>query len=118
MVLVALIGVFIGGLKLMDGSQLRTKASNVGREVLEAIADEGGFDFVPTTDSFFDGVAPTPTRQSFPPPPYPQAEREGRTFTVSVETSTLTERTRAVLVTVTWGEEGSVQLERTFNAVE
>ena len=59
-VILTIVGVFIGGLKLMNNSKVRTAASNVGKEVLEAIEDEGGFVAIPEQETIFDGAVPAP----------------------------------------------------------
>jgi len=109
----SLMAVFIGGLRLMSRSEVRTSASNLGNAVLESITDIGGFHAIPDTDRTFDGNVPDPTSSGFPPSPYPgNAE-----FTITVETKIVTASTRAVQVTVRW-DEGRVQLEKVFNEVE
>lgn len=114
-VILTIVGVFIGGLKLMNNSKVRTGASNIARQVLEAIEDEGGFVALPDEESLFDGAVPTPAVEGFPPAPYPVAQADGRDFTVVVETRNLGARARAVLVTVNW-DDRSLKLEKVFHA--
>lgn len=109
----SMIAVFMGGLNLMAKSEQRTQASNLGTEVLESIADQGGFHSLPETDIVFNGRNNDPEVDGFPPPPYPGNDD----YSVTVESRVLTDRTRAVQVTVGWTE-GQIKLEKVFNAVE
>ena len=114
-VLILLVGVFLGGLSLMERSEVHTAASSIGREVMETLEDEGGFSAVPDGTFSFDGSVPDPKLGGFPPDPYPLTTRDGREYTVKVEVQSLTDELRAVLVTVSW-ETGRIQLEKAFNA--
>ncbi len=116
-VLLLLVGVFIGGLNLMERSEVYTTASNVAREVFETLQDEGGFAALPLEPSEFDGSRPDPRVDRFPPEPYPVATRNGREFTISLETLHPSSRMTAVLVTVAW-ESGQLQLEKVFHAAD
>lgn len=115
MVLILLVGVFIGGLQLMQSSEVHTAASSIGREVMETIEDEGGFACLPLDSSSFNGANPDATVDGFPPEPYPTASRGGRDFVLRVETQNLSARMTAVLVTVSW-DGGRIQLEKVFHA--
>lgn len=112
LVVVIVMGVFIGGLRLMSRSEQRTQATNLARLMLESIDDQGGFHTLPDSDSIFDGTVPDPAVNNFPPAPYP-----GNELAITVQTRALTTRTRAVLVNVTWNS-GSVRLEKVFHATE
>jgi hypothetical protein len=112
-VILGMIAVFMGGLKLMSGTELRTRASNVGAQVLESISERGGHEILPDEDLVFSGAVPDPMLEQFPPAPYPSQEE----FTISVETRILSARTTAVLVIVAW-DTGNVRLERVFNEVD
>lgn len=130
-VLILLVGVFLGGLRLMQRSEVHTGATSIAREVLEVIEDKGGFGALPDTDIgigqgvVFNGANPDPAIDGFPPLPYPKAERDGREFLIRVETRNLGSSSQTtspkgnrhtiVLVTVSW-EEGRVQLEKGFHA--
>ena len=114
-VLILLVGVFLGGLNLMERSEIHTAASSIGAELMETIEDEGGYSSIPDGTYAFDGATPTPKLGSFPPDPYPKATRAGREFTVKVEVQSPTDELRAVLVTVSW-DTGRIQLEKAFNA--
>lgn len=122
MVLIFVIGVFIGGLNLMERSEVHTDASSIGRELLETIEDEGGFAALPSDDVIFDGKVPTPRVDGFPPEPYPVAQR-GREYTIRVEVRKPPggeRRLGAVLVTVSWDDggrgESRIELEKVFHA--
>ena len=115
MVLVLLVGVFIGGLQLMQRSEVHTAASSIGREVMETIEDEGGLACIPLHSTAFNGANPDASVDGFPPAPYPRVSRAGREFVVRVETHSLSARMAAVLVTVSWGG-GRIQLEKVFHA--
>lgn len=113
-VVLVVVGVFAGGIHLMNRSEKRTQASNLGGDLLEQIADEGGFSHLPDVDRVFDGRVPdAPDTSGFPPSPYPASGD----YTVVVTTRVLTGVTRAVLVEVHW-DSGAVKLEKVFHAVE
>lgn len=118
-VLLLLIAVFIGGLQLMERSEVHTAASSIGREVLETIEDAGGFAALPLLASQFDGAVPDDTLDGFPPQPYPKAQRDGRDYVIKAQTIKVGTRDRstAVLITVSW-DGGSVQLEKVFHAAD
>jgi len=116
-VLVLLVGVFTGGLRLMQRSEIHAAASTIGREVLETIQDEGGFGSLPRGDVSFNGANPDPKIDNFPPAPYPVATRDGRDFVVRVEVEELSPRMSAVMVTVGW-DGGRIQLEKAFHAAD
>ena len=116
-VLILLIGVFVGGLQLMQRSEVHTAASSIGREVLETIQDEGGFGSLPLGNATFNGANPDDKVNDFPPDPYPVATRDGREFTIRVEVQEVTDRLSSVLVSVSW-DGGRVQLEKAFHAAD
>ena len=116
-VLVLLVGVFTGGLQLMQRSEVHTAASTIGREILETIQDEGGFGSLPTGDVSFNGANPDPKVDGFPPEPYPTATRDGRDYVVRIEVQEISARMSAVMVTVSWNG-GRVQLEKAFHAAD
>ncbi len=118
-VLLLVIAVFIGGLQLMERSEVHTEASSIGREILETIEDAGGFAALPLVAGKFDDSIPDARVDGFPPKPYSEAERGGREYNVTVETKAVgtTNRSMAVLVTVSWGE-GRIQLEKVFHAAD
>jgi len=116
-VLLLLVGVFIGGLGLMERSEVHTAASGIGRGILETLEDEGGFSALPLTDEVFNGANPDPKRDAFPPDPYPVAQRGGRDYVVRVEVDVLSDRMAAVLVTVAW-DSGRIQLEKVFHGAD
>lgn len=117
MVLLMLVGVFIGGLQLMARSEVHTEASSIGREVIETIEDEGGFSALPSSMASFDGAVPHPKLDGFPPDPYPKATRGGREYIIRVEVRSPSSRLGAVLVTVKWNE-GQIKLEKVFHAAD
>ena len=112
-VVVIVMGVFIGGLRLMSLSEQRTQATQMAQAMLESIADQGGFQALPDVDSAFDGKVPDAAVDGFPPAPYPGNEN----LVIAVRTRVLTDTTRAALVTVRWAS-GEVRLEKTFHATE
>jgi hypothetical protein len=116
-VLVLLVGVFTGGLQLMQRSEVHTAASSIGREVLETIQDEGGFATIPPGDVSFNGVNPDPKVGDFPPDPYPVASRDGRDYSIRVEVKEVSDQMSAVMVSVSW-DGGRVQLEKVFHAAD
>jgi hypothetical protein len=116
-VLVLLVGVFTGGLQLMQRSEVHTAASSIGREIVETIQDEGGFGSLPIGDVMFDGAIPDPKVGDFPPDPYPVATRDGREYTVRVEVREVSARMSAVMVTVSWNG-GRIELEKAYHAAD
>lgn len=118
-VLLLMIGVFIGGLQLMERSEVHTAASSIGREVLETIEDDGGFAALPLSAMTFDGAVPDAKVDGFPPDPYPKAQRDGRDYVIKVQMRKIGTqgRSMAVLVTVDW-DGGRIQLERVFHAAD
>ncbi len=75
MALLAMIGIFVGGLRLMTRGEAMTASTEAGREMLESIK-EGGFAYLPATDSVFDGRKNDPPVSGFPPPPYPKVDEK------------------------------------------
>ena len=67
--LLAMIGVFTGGLRLLSQSEAVTRATELGRAELEAIKDLG-WAALPATDASFDGRVPDPQVAGWPPAPY------------------------------------------------
>lgn len=70
--LLTMIGVFTSGLRLMTQGEAVTSATETGRDLLEAVKEQG-YALVPATDQVFDGTKPVPDPPvaGFPPAPYP-----------------------------------------------
>ncbi len=109
--LLAILGVFIGGLELMAHSQEATVGHEIARAMLEEIsaADRST---LPTANSTFDGTVPTgQTLAGFPPAPYPEVVIDGRRYIISVQTRQVVGTTVSVAVEVSWGQPGGAKLE-------
>lgn len=80
--LLAMIGIFVGGLRLMTRGESMTASTEAARSMLESIK-EGGYPALPATDKVFDGRNNDPPVSGFPPAPYPTVDQ--KPVRVSVE---------------------------------
>lgn len=104
----ALIGVFTGGLNLMSRSEEITSATQVGRNVMEQIKQMDPALIPDNAD--FDGTVAA-NASGFPPAPYPNIERQGRNFDLRVQTERKGPHSVSVLVTVSWQDGGPLKFE-------
>lgn len=114
--LLALMLLFGKGLQLNTQSEELTRASEIGREFLESVRAQGGYQAI-TPDSHFDGRAgdsADPTT-GFPPSPYPLVTIENRTYHLVVSTAQQSPRLRAVRVEVWWDEDSRATMETAFS---
>ncbi len=114
--LLAVVGVFIWGLNLMQHAEEHSVAAELGKEFLETVEVAGGFSAMPAGPRFFDGEVPDPVSASFPPPPYPSTTVGGVDYYYKVwveEHPTLAE-VRAVKVEIRWSETGRSSFETAF----
>lgn len=73
--LLAMIGVFFSGLRLMTQGEALTQATESGRALLETVKVYG-YDTIPATSATFDGRNNDPPLANFPPTPYPRGAND------------------------------------------
>lgn len=110
--MLALIGVFTTGLKLLAQSRDSQTATQLARELMEQTRASGN---VCRTAQVFDGSVPTPPINGFPPPPYPAANVGGLPFTFVVRTTPVRPDLIGVQVEVRWARH-SIRTESSFYA--
>lgn len=109
--ILALVAGFIGALELNSRSVELAVASQVGRDFMEQVKEQG-YDRVPEGTFTFNGANnDPPTAQGFPPTPYPRVQANGVGHTLRVRVETKGATLKVVVVEVTWGEHGRVILE-------
>lgn len=104
-----LMGVFTGGLKLVEQGNNQAVAVDIARAVLDATRDQG-YASIPASGSFTGG----PAVGGFPPAPYPETTVNNQAYTVAVNCSTRDVHLKAVVAEVRWGTH-RVVLERLFS---
>ncbi|MEW6282797.1 MAG: hypothetical protein AB1758_29570, partial [Candidatus Eremiobacterota bacterium] len=112
--LLTMIGVFIGGLRLVRQSQSVTVATEGAREVLEAIKDQG-YSALPTGDAVFDSRQGDAPVNGFPPAPYPDvAAPDGRKYPTRVAVQDIQPGLKSVTVQVFWDPTRPATVETYF----
>lgn len=111
--MLALIGVFTSGLRLLAQSRDSQTATQLARQVLEQVRVSGN---VPHNALTFDGSTPTPAVAGFPPAPYPTATVANLPFTLFVTTQPIRPDFVAVRVEVRWQQKHRVMTESCFYA--
>ncbi len=106
-ILVAIMGlatVFISGLKMSRASVNITGATNVARELLETVKQQG---YSTTAVGVFDGRTPDPVdaASGFPPAPYPTTTVDNHVYTTVVRCQNFSPTIRAVEVDVYWDQD-------------
>ena len=118
----ALLTVFIGGLKMMQRSNEMAAANDVARSVLEAIKrDYALYDdpLFPVGAYKFDGRVPDDKFDDdplvdpppFPPDPYPAVKVNGTEYKVVVSGNEEASRLKRVKVEVYWNDNRPISLE-------
>lgn len=109
--IIALVTLFISGLKLLSRSADVQRSSEIARETVEAIVDMGHA-LAPSAAATFDGRNNDPQdANGFPPPPYPAATVEGKVYPISVSVEPLG-GLKVVQVRVHYAAGGDLWLER------
>lgn len=109
--ILAIVAGFIGALELNARSVELAVATQVGRDFMEEL-NEQGYDRVPEGNFLFNGANNDPqTAQGFPPSPYPKVVANGVEHTLRVKVDTKGATLKVVVVEVTWGKRGKVILE-------
>ena len=109
--ILAIVAGFIGALELNSRSVEMAVATQVGRDFLERVKEQG-YDKVPDGTFSYDGANnDAPTAQGFPPNPYPRTTANGREHSLLVQVGTKGATLRLVTVEVSWGNKGRVILE-------
>lgn len=105
--LLTMVGVCIRGTHLMTRGERITIATDVGREVLESLKQQG-YAALPAADSLFDGRVPDPADASgFPGPPYPSS----RSCNLVIRTEKLDTELKSVTVTVYYDGTSHVEFQ-------
>lgn len=100
--LLALATLFGASLRLQEGSDTVVQASEVGRDLMEAIK-ENGHAGAPAGTAVFDGrTNDPPDAGGFPPAPYPTAVVDGRSYPVRVTVAPQGSQLKSVEVEVFW----------------
>ena len=103
----ALVSVYLGGIKLSRKSEKILLATETAKAMLEVVREKG-FDAIPAETKIFRGQENDPrTEQGFPPDPYP-AEGD---FFITVETRERESNLRSVTVKVIYDGKSSVSLQ-------
>ena len=109
--ILAIVAGFIGALELNSRSLEMAVATQVGRDFLEQVKEQG-YDKVPDGDYSYDGSKnDARTAQGFPPDPYPQVTANGRVHSLLVRVTTKGATLKVVVVEVSWGNQGRIILE-------
>lgn len=109
--ILAIVAAFIGALELNSRSVEIAVATQVGRDFLERVKEQG-YDVVPEGTFVFSGSDNNPrTAQGFPPDPYPSIRANDRDHTLLVRVGTKGATLKVVTVEVSWGNKGQVVLE-------
>jgi len=109
--ILAIVAGFIGALELNSRSVEMAVATQVGRDFLERVKEQG-YDVVPEGTFEFSGVNNDPrTAQGFPPDPYPKVMANNREHSLLVRVDIKGATLKVVSVEVSWGNKGRVILE-------
>ena len=110
LVIVALLTVFIGGLRLLSQAQDVAQAGSLARTQVERIR-EGSYSYgYSPVNVTFDGRTPDATVGGFPPPPYP-GQNQGKDYKVVVRVKTLDDKLNSIFVEVHWDNDKVQTLE-------
>ena len=109
--ILAIVAGFIGALELNSRSVEMAVATQVGRDFLERVKEQG-YDKVPDGTFRYNGANNDPiTADGFPPSPYPQVAANGRQHWLLVRVGVKGATLKVVNVEVSWGNRGRVYLE-------
>lgn len=117
--ILALVSVFVSGVKMAAQARNIAAANELARQVLERTRfniRKGGLAVVPAGSYTFDGRVPDPqigvAPLEFPPLPYPGRPANKQNYSIIVSGSEITPgRLKAIRVEVRWGTTGRVALE-------
>lgn len=118
--ILALVAMFISGVKLSAQSRNITVATEIGRGVLEEIRAQikvQGFSYLPTGDYSYDGRVPDAQAGPpyFPPAPYPGSKLNNQEYQVVVTgKEPSVDRLKQVRVDVYWTATSHISLETRF----
>lgn len=110
--LLAIMGVLIKSTGALRADRKVAQASNIARQVLEAVR-AGGIE-IPAGTVTFDGRTGQAPVNDFPPAPYPQTTNEEGDFFVVVEVKPRPPSLKSVTVSVYWDVETRVTLQSYF----
>jgi hypothetical protein len=109
--ILAIVAGFLGALELNSRSVEMAVATQVGRDFLERVKEQG-YDRVPEGTFTFRGASNDPrTALGFPPDPYPRVTANERDHCLLVRVGTKGATLKVVSVEVTWGTKGRIILE-------
>ncbi len=117
--ILALVSVFVSGVKMAAQARDIAAANELARQVLERTrfnVRKGGLASIPSGSYTFDGRIPDPqvgaAPLEFPPIPYPGRTANKQRYSIVVSGSEVTPgRLKAIRVEVRWGATGQVALE-------
>ena len=116
--ILAMITVFIQGLKVSQNSSEVATATETARETLERIRwmqKTVGFTAIPNGAYAFNGWNNDPPNAGFPPAPYPRISQNNREFVVGVYGTQPSAFLKSVRVEVYWKPDKKVVLETSFH---
>lgn len=109
--ILAIVAGFIGAIELNSRSVELAVATQVARDFLERVKEQG-YDQVPEGTFTFQGANNDAlTAKGFPPAPYPKVQANDREHTLLVRVGTKGATLKVVTVEVNWGNQGRVILE-------
>ncbi len=109
--LLTMVAVAINGARLGQRGEQITRATEMGRSLLERLQDDG-FVYLPDGDNVHDGRVPDPTDSvtGFPPSPYPSQEN----MSLVVATRQLEPQLKSVTATIYYQDESHLTLQTYF----
>jgi uncharacterized protein (TIGR02598 family) len=112
--ILSLVAVFIAGVQMSARSRDVTAATEVARQVLEAIkvrVRTNGQLSLPAGAYLFDGRVPQAAAAGYPPAPYPVATVNRQRFFVVVSGSDLGPTLKRIAVDIYWGPTSKISME-------
>ncbi len=109
MAILALLGAFIAGNRLMANSGNISTATEIGRDFLESVKTAGIEQTVPGVFSGLEGDAPD-VSVGFPAAPYPSKKLNGTTYHLVVNCQDFGTDGRLIAVDIHWSESSKVSL--------
>ncbi len=107
MAILTMIGIFIGGLRLLATGKERAVATGLGRELMEQIRI---IPYAELIDGTYRGQVDPPIG-NLPPPPYPQITVDNMEYIYTVTVATLRPGLKSITLEVQWRNDSEVILQ-------